>query len=65
MRRRSFLKFGAAAAGVASLPGASVTVAALEPGVQNYVPLGRTGIDVSDVSFGGSRLNEASLVSYA
>lgn len=65
MRRRSFLKVGAAAAGVASLPGASVTVAALEPGVQNYVPLGRTGIDVSDVSFGGSRLNEASLVSYA
>ncbi len=65
MRRRSFLKFSAAAAGVASLPAASATAASIKPRIQHYVPLGRTGIEVSDVSFGGSRLNDASLVSYA
>lgn len=65
MRRRSFLKFSAAAASVASLPGASAAAASIQPRIQHYVPLGSTGIEVSDVSFGGSRLSDASLVRYA
>ena len=65
MRRRSFLKFSAAAASVASLPGTSAAAASIRPRIGHYAPLGSTGIEVSDVSFGGSRLDDASLVSYA
>lgn len=64
MRRRSFLKIGAAA-GLASLTGAPATVRATQPQKPRYVPLGNTGLQVSDIAFGGSRLSEPALVRYA
>lgn len=66
MERRLFLKLGAATGTICASPVAAVSVAATsEPRVQRYVPLGATGLEVSDVSFGGSRLSDPSLVRYA
>ena len=36
-----------------------------DPRVQRYVPLGRTGMKVSDISFGSSRSSDPALVRYA
>ena len=57
--RRQFLKAGAAATGLAAHRAS--TAAAREAGnagnrVRRYVTLGRTGLSISDVSFGSSRL---------
>ena len=70
MNRREFLQTGAlAAVGVSvAVPGASAP-ASRGPGphVRRYVPLGGTGLRVSDVSFGASRLGagEGDLVRHA
>lgn len=63
MDRRRFL--GSAGAGLAgglvpASPGAVAT-----PHIRREVPLGRTGLTVSDVSFGGSRLSDPALVRHA
>lgn len=53
MNRRSFLRLGAVtglASGFSVNAGASET--SIEPGVKKYVRLGRTGLEVSDISFG-------------
>ena len=66
MRRREFLKIGsAAAAGMA--PGAitSQVLSSEPPRIHRYVPLGSSGINVSDIAFGGSRLSDDRLVRYA
>ena len=66
MQRRSFLKLSAAA--VAGLTSVSETVpvaASAKPRIQRYVPLGNTGLEVSDISFGCSRLSDSKLVRYA
>jgi predicted aldo/keto reductase-like oxidoreductase len=67
VRRRELLQQGAAAAlGVGALP---VTLAEAwareEPAVQRYVALGRTGLRISDISFGSSRTTEPELVRHA
>ena len=56
--RRSFLRWGAAgiAASLVPLRAANPAVGQSDPGVRRYVTLGRTGLKISDVSFGSSRL---------
>ncbi len=63
MKRRSFLKLSAA---VCAASGPSLSLAAHDsPRIQRYNRLGATGLSVSDISFGGSRLSNSSLVRYA
>ena len=57
--RRAFLRQGAAAGlSVGLLPLARVAAAAeaADPHVRRYVTLGRTGLEISDIGFGSSRL---------
>lgn len=59
MKRREFLQTGAlAAVGVSVAPPRAAAQTSRRPGphVRRYAPLGRTGLRVSDVSFGASRL---------
>ncbi len=68
--RREFLKAGVlAGVGVSILPLAGAANASLEaaPQVRRYSTLGRTGLKISDISFGGSRLvsGEEDLVRHA
>jgi uncharacterized protein len=59
--RREFLKTGALAgvgAGLLPMLGASEAAASIPPGeVRRFSPLGKTGLKISDISFGGSRLS--------
>ena len=64
--RRDFLLGGAA--GAASLIGGiatATTPAATEPRVRRFVPLGRTGMKISDISFGSSRMRDPKVVRHA
>jgi predicted aldo/keto reductase-like oxidoreductase len=61
--RRRFL--GSAGAGLAGGLAAAVPVDAAAPGIRRHVTLGRTGLEVSDISFGGSRLSDPALVRHA
>ena len=64
MDRRRFLGVGAGlTAGFAGLgPAAGATEA---PRIRSYVTLGRTGLQVSDISFGSSRSSDPDLVRHA
>ncbi len=59
--RREFLKQGALAgvgAGLLPMLGASEAAASIPPGeVRRLSPLGKTGLKISDISFGGARLH--------
>jgi hypothetical protein len=63
LRRRELLR-GALAAPLALASLARATPAP-EPRVRRYVRLGRSGLEVSDVSFGSSRTRDPDLVAYA
>lgn len=72
--RRSFLRLGAATGLAGALPVVAGTAAAnttpakqVEGGVQRYARLGRTNLQISDISFGSSRLRmgEERLVDHA
>jgi len=68
--RREFLRRSALAglgAGLLSLPGVASAAPPAAAQVRRYVPLGRTGIRMADVSFGSSRLGsgEEDLVLHA
>lgn len=65
--RRTFLKTSAAAGAASLLPVTSSTVHANTEGVKSYHRLGRTGLEVSDISFGTTRLRPGTenLVHYA
>ena len=70
MNRRELLQLGAlGAVGSSMLPRSASAQPARRPGarVQRYATLGRTGIKISDVSFGGSQLGagEGDLVRHA
>src|SRR5579862_8864265 len=58
--RREFLRHSAMAgvgAGLLPILAASEAAASLAPGeVRRYSPLGKTGLKISDISFGGSRI---------
>jgi predicted aldo/keto reductase-like oxidoreductase len=60
--RREFLKHSALAgvgAGLLPMLGAREAAASIPPGeVRRYSPLGKTGLKISDISFGGSRLHQ-------
>jgi len=62
MDRRSFL--AGSGAGLAGSLGAAAPAAAA-PRIRHYPVLGRTGLRVSDVSFGGSSLTDPELVRHA
>ena len=61
LNRREFIKRGALAGiGVGLIPLAEVGASTPPPGpplVRRYATLGRTGLKISDISFGGSRLH--------
>ena len=61
LNRREFIKRGALAGiGVGLIPLAEVGASTPPPGppqVRRYTTLGRTGLKISDISFGGSRLH--------
>lgn len=65
--RRDFLALGAGAA--LGMAGATIaqqqTTAAGGARIRRYVQLGRTGLEVSDISFGSSGTSDAALVRYA
>ena len=65
MDRRRFLGVGAGlTAGLAGL-GPAAGAAAKAPRIRRYVTLGRTGLEVSDISFGSSRSSDSRLVGHA
>lgn len=75
LRRREFLGVGAAT-GIGIAPAAAVSAAATktgsgtgseigEPAVRSYRRLGNTGLEISDISFGSSRLSDPDLVHHA
>ena len=69
MDRRRFLGVGAGltaglTAGLAGL-GPAASTAAEPPRIRRYVGLGRTGLEVSDISFGSSRSSDPRLVRHA
>jgi len=61
--RRRFLQ-GAAALGIGSLAAGPGLAAAARPRVRKYVPLGRTGLEISDIGFGSGGCKSAELVRY-
>ncbi len=66
MRRREFIKLGtAAAAGIVPAAAANLSHSSSAPGIRRYAPFGKTGLKVSDIAFGGSRLSDSKLVRYA
>ena len=65
MDRRRFLGVGAGlTAGIAGL-GLTADGGAPPPRIRRYAPLGRTGLEVSDISFGSSRSSDPRLVRHA
>ncbi|MBF0127771.1 MAG: aldo/keto reductase, partial [Magnetococcales bacterium] len=66
MERRTFIKSATllAAAGVSSIAGAEgeAPVGGEKARVKRYRPLGKTGIQMSDISFGAGKLSSAALV---
>lgn len=71
LNRRSFLRLGALTGIASSLPVSALSntdrVADTHAGVRHYSTLGRTGLEISDISFGSSRLRtgEEHLVRHA
>jgi predicted aldo/keto reductase-like oxidoreductase len=65
--RRTFLRWGALTGTGAGILGSSNASANVGQSVKRYARLGRTGIEISDISFGSSRLRngEEDLVRYA
>ena len=67
LNRRSFIKFGVVASSVADIGSALAESERQLSPVVNYVTLGRTGMRISDISFGASQLRrgEEHLVNHA
>jgi hypothetical protein len=67
MQRRTFLKGGAATFGLGAIgvaePGWSAPTG--EPKIQHYGTLGKTGLKISDISFGSSQSTDPALVTHA
>jgi predicted aldo/keto reductase-like oxidoreductase len=66
--RRDFLRQGAAvaaAATVAPWTAGRAIAAGAAPSIQRYVKLGRTGLAISDISFGSSRTSDPDVVRHA
>ena len=66
MHRRRFIGLGAAAgAGIGAGLAPAAVQSAQTPRIRRLAALGRTGLEVSDISFGGSRLSDPALVRHA
>ena len=66
--RRGFLRDGAAAvlgAGALGLSGTPALAGPTEPRIRGHATLGRTGLSISDISFGSSRMTDPDLVRHA
>ncbi len=64
--RRDFLRATAVAAVASVAPLAAPALATpTQPVIQRYVKLGRTGLSISDISFGSSRTDDADVVRHA
>ncbi len=64
IRRRELLKAGAVGA-VGLVAAGAATAEDSEPRVRRYRPLGRTGMKISDISFGSSRMRDPKAVRHA
>jgi predicted aldo/keto reductase-like oxidoreductase len=70
IERRSFIKGGAATLGLGALmlPGSSAgaePAAPIAERIRRYPRLGRTGLEISDVSYGSSRTDDPAIVRHA
>ncbi len=65
LRRRELLGAGAVGAVGLLAPAVAVRASDAEPRVRRYVPLGRTGMKISDISFGSSRMRDPEAVRHA
>jgi predicted aldo/keto reductase-like oxidoreductase len=62
MKRRDFLKVAAFTAAAVTAPPLHAETLANTPSVKNYRKIGKTGLKMSDISFGGGKLSSASMV---
>ena len=62
MRRRDFLKAAAFTAAAAAVPPLHAETVSETPTVKSYRAIGKTGLKMSDISFGAGRLSAASMV---
>ena len=62
MKRRDFLKAAAFTAAAAAVPPLHVEASSDTPSVKSYREIGKTGLKMSDISFGGGKLSAASMV---
>ena len=63
--RRDFLRTMAGAAGLLSASALPALAEAEPPRVRRYAPLGRTGLEIADISFGSSRTDDPDVVRHA
>ncbi|HXX57044.1 MAG TPA: aldo/keto reductase [Thermodesulfovibrionales bacterium] len=62
MKRRDFLKVAALTAAAVSAPPLRAETVSETPSVKSYRPIGKTGLKMSDISFGAGKLSAASMV---
>src|SRR5271169_6345118 len=62
MKRRDFLKVAALTAATVAAPPLHAETVADIPSVKSYREIGKTGLKMSDISFGGGKLSAASMV---
>ena len=65
LERRDFLLGGVGTVGLLGVGGVPALAESSEPHVQRYVPLGRTGMEIADISFGSSRMKDPDVVRHA
>lgn len=64
--RRDFLRLGTGAAlGLAAGAQSAPPAASAQPRIRRYVRLGRTGLEISDISFGSASSSDPALIRYA
>ena len=67
IERRDFLKGSAAALGLGALGAAKAAWSAPDgtPHIRSYKKLGRTGLEISDISYGSSRTTDPDVARHA